>query len=81
MKPRARVTYRLDDVMNELLCFVDLVLCVGHDQAVQVFLLIARVGSIRTTLALLDGAFSTNRNLGARFSLHLLQSIATGSNE
>jgi hypothetical protein len=27
-------TYRLDDVVNELLCLVDLLLGVGHDQAV-----------------------------------------------
>lgn len=78
---REEKTYRLNDIVNELLGLVDLVLCVGHDQTVQVFLLVAGMGSIRATLALLDGAFSTNRNLGARFCLHFLQSVATGPNE
>ena len=67
--------------MNELLGLVDLVLCVGHDQTMQVFLLVAGMGSIRATLAFLDGALSTNRNLGARFSLHFLESVATGPNK
>lgn len=74
-------TYRLNDVVDELLGLVDLVLSIGHDQTVQVFLLVARVRSVRATFAFLDGAFSANGDLGAGFCFHLLESVATRSDE
>lgn len=67
--------------MNELLGLVDLVLSVGHDQAVQILLLVASMGSIRPTLTLLDRALSTDGDLGARLCFHLLQSVSTRSNQ
>lgn len=74
-------TYRLDDIVDQLLGLVDLVLVISHDQAVEVLFLVARVSSVRSTLAFLDGTFATNSNLGARLSLHLLQSVATRANK
>jgi hypothetical protein len=62
----------LNDVVNQLLGLVHLFFGVGHDQAVEILLLVAGVGSIRSTFALLDGALATNGNLGARICLHLL---------
>jgi hypothetical protein len=50
--------------VNELLGFGDLLLGVGHDQAVQIFILVARMGSIGLAFALLDGSFSSNCNFG-----------------
>ena len=50
--------------MNELLGFGDLFLGIGHDQAVQILVLVARVGSIGLAFALLDGSFSSNCNFG-----------------
>ena len=35
------MTYGLNDVVNQLLRLVDLLLGVGHDQAVQILLLVA----------------------------------------
>lgn len=73
--------YRLDHVMDQLLGLVNLVLSVGHNQAVQILLLVAGVRSIRATLALFHGALSTNGNLGAGFGLHFLECVATRSDE
>jgi hypothetical protein len=39
-------TYRLDDVVNQLLGLVHLVLGVGHDQTVKVFFLVAGVSGV-----------------------------------
>lgn len=75
------MTYRLDDIVDELLGLVHLLFRVGHDQAVQVFLLVASMGCVRSSFTLLDGAFATNRNLGARFGLHLLQRVSTRANK
>jgi hypothetical protein len=74
-------TYRLYDVVNQRLGFVHLLLRVGHNQAVKIFFLVARVGSIRAAFALLDGALAANGNLGARLCLHLLEGIATRSDK
>lgn len=67
--------------MDQLLRLVDLVFGVGHDEAMQVFLLVAGVSSVRSTLTLLDGAFAANRNLGARLGFHLLERVATRTNQ
>lgn len=75
------MTYGLNDVVNELLGFVDLLLRIGHDQAVQVLLLVASMGGIRATLSFLNGALSTNSDLSLRFSLHLLQGVSTRANK
>jgi len=72
---------RLNDIVNQLLGFVDFVLVVGHNQAVEVLFLIARVSRVRSTLAFLDGSFAANGNLGAGLRLHLLQSVATRANK
>jgi hypothetical protein len=71
----------LNDVVNELLSLVDLLLGVRHDQAMQIFLLVASVGCVRTSFTLLDRAFSTDRNLCLGFGLHLLECVSTGANE
>ena len=63
--------------MDQLLGLVDFVLGIGHDQAVKVFFLVARMGSIGPALTFLDGTFTTNSNLGTRFRFHLLESVAT----
>lgn len=74
-------TYSLNDIMDELLRFVDLLLSVCHDQAVQVFLLVTGVSGVRSTFTLLDRAFAANRNLGARFGLHFLERVSTRADE
>jgi len=74
-------TYRLNNVVDELLRLVDLLLGIGHDQAVQVFLLVAGVSCVRSSFALLHGAFATNRDLCARFGLHLLERVSTRADE
>ena len=61
---QASRTYRFDDVMDQPLGLVNLFLGIGHDQAVEIFFLVAGVGGIGTAFALLDGSFSANRNLG-----------------
>jgi hypothetical protein len=76
-----RVTYRLNDVVDQLLRLVDLVLGVGHDQAVQVFFLVAGVSCVRASFALLDRALATDSDLGAGLGLHLLERVATGADE
>lgn len=75
------VTYRLNDVVDELLGLVDLLLRIRHDQTMQVLLLVAGVSCVRASFTLLDGAFATNRNLCARLGLHLLERVSTRSNE
>ena len=74
-------TYRLNDVVNQLLGFVDLFFGVCHDQTVQVFLLIAGMGGIGAAFSLFYGSFSTDGDFGAGFGLHLLEGVTTGSNE
>ena len=44
-------TCRLDDIVDQLLRFVDLFFGICHDQAVQVFFLVAGVSCVRTTLS------------------------------
>lgn len=70
-------TYCLNNIVNQLFGFVNLLFGICHDETVQVLFLVAGVGSVRTALALLHGALSTNGNLGARFCFHLLECIAT----
>ena len=74
-------TYRLDDVVNQLLGLVDFLLGVCHDQAVQIFVLIAGMSSVRFSLSFFHRALAANCDLGTRLRLHLLQSIATWSDE
>ncbi len=74
-------TYSLDDVVNELLGLVDLLLGVRHDQAMQILLLVAGMSCVRSTFALFNGAFATDRNLCARLRLHLLEGVSTRSNK
>jgi hypothetical protein len=67
--------------MDELFRFVHFLFGVRHDQAVQVFVLVAGVGSVRLALSFLDRSLAANCNLGARLVLHLLESVATRADE
>lgn len=67
--------------MNELLGLVNLLLGIGHDQTVQVFLLVASVSCVRPSFTLLDGTLATNSDLCARFRLHFLERVSTRANE
>jgi ABC-type proline/glycine betaine transport system permease subunit len=67
--------------VNQLLGLVHLLFGIGHDQAVEVFFLIASVSGVRSTLALLDGTFAADGDLGAGLGLHLLQGVSTRSYE
>lgn len=75
------MTYSFNDVVNQLLGLVDFVLGIGHDQAVKVLFLVARVGSVGSALTFLHGAFASDSNLGARLCFHLLESVATRANK
>lgn len=74
-------THRLDDIVHQLLGFVNLFFRVRHDQAVKVLFLIASVSRVRATFALLDGTFASNSNLGTGLGLHFLQGVSTRSYE
>lgn len=76
-----KVTYSFNDIVNQLLGLVDFVLGIGHDQAVEILFLVARVGSVGPALTFLDGTFASNSNLGTRFRLHLLECVATRADE
>jgi hypothetical protein len=70
-----------NDVVDQLLRLVDLIFGIGHDQAVEILLLIAGVSGIRAAFTLLDGTFATNCNLCTGFGLHLLEGVTTGTYE
>lgn len=74
-------TYRLNDLVNEFLRFDDLFLGIGHNQAVQILILVAGMSSVRLALTLLDRALSADRDLGLRFGFHVFQSVTTGTDE
>lgn len=67
--------------MNQLLGLVDLFFSVCHDETVEILLLVAGVGSIGAALSFLDGALSSDGNLGLRFSFHFLERVTTRTNE
>ena len=71
------VTHRLDDVMNQLLRLVDLLFRIGHDQAMQIFVLVAGVSGVRLSFTLFHRALASDCNLGLGLGLHLLQCVAT----
>lgn len=73
----SRGAYSLNDVVNQLLGLVDLLLGIGHDQTVKIFLLVAGVSGVRTTFSFLDGTFSSDGNFGTGLSFHFLQGIST----
>lgn len=75
------VTYSLDNLVYEPLCFVDLLFRVCHDQAMEVLVLVAGVSSVRFALALLDRALATDCDLGARLCLHLFERVTTRTDE
>jgi hypothetical protein len=75
------VAYRLNDLVDELLGFCNLFLGIGHDQAVEVLVLVAGMSSIRLAFTLLDRALSTNGDLGLRLCFHIFQSVTTGTDE
>src|SRR3712207_2763639 len=74
------MTYSLDDVVDELLGLVDLLLCVRHNQAVQIFLLVAGVSCVRPSFTLFHGALAANRNLCAGLSFYFIEGVPTRSN-
>ena len=55
------------DVVDQLLGFVDLVFGVSHDEAVEVFLLVARVSGVGAAFALLDGSFAADGDLAVLY--------------
>lgn len=75
------VTYRFDDIVNQLLRLVDLLLRVRHDQTMEILLLVAGVSCVRTSFALFHRAFATDSDLRTGLGLHLLQSIASRANK
>jgi hypothetical protein len=75
------VTYSFNDLVNELFGFCNLLLGIGHNQAVEVLVLVAGMGSIGLALTFLDGALSANSNLGQRLGFHVFQSVSTGTDE
>lgn len=78
---RAGGTHCFDDVVNQLLRLVDLFLSVCHNETVQILFLIAGMGSVGASLALLDGTLATDGDLGTRITLHFLESVSTRSDE
>ena len=81
MNKGTSVTYRLNDIVDKLLGFVNFLFGIGHDQTVQVFILVTGVSSIRFALALLDRALAADGDLGLRLGLHLLERVTTRANE
>ena len=81
MNKGTSVTYRLNDIVDKLLGFVHFLFGIGHDQTVQVLVLVAGVSGIRFAFTLLDRAFAANGNLGLRLGLHLLERVTTRTNE
>jgi hypothetical protein len=75
------VTHSFNDVVDELLGLVDLLLGVGHNQAMKILFLVAGVSGVRATFTLLDGALATDRNLCAGLSFHFLERVSTGANK
>lgn len=75
------MTYSLNDIVHQLLRLVNLFFSICHDQTMKVLFLVAGMSGIRATLSFLDGAFASDGNFGARFGLHFLQSVSTGSYE
>jgi hypothetical protein len=67
--------------MNQLLGLVDFLLGIGHDQAVQIFVLVAGVSSVRLSLSFFHGALAANCDFGTGLCLHLLQCVSTWSDE
>lgn len=74
-------TYSFDDIVDQLLCLIDLVFGVGHDQTVKVFLLVTGMSCVRSAFSFFHGAFATNGNLGTGLAFHLLEGIATRTDE
>ena len=60
----ALVTFRFYHIVDEFLGFVDLLFGVGHDQAMQVFFLVAGVSCVRSTFSFFDGSFATDGDFG-----------------
>jgi hypothetical protein len=67
--------------MDKFLGFVDFLLCVCHDQAMEILFLIAGVSGIGAALSLFDRAFTANSDFGLRFSFHFFERVATWSDE
>lgn len=74
-------TYGFNDVVNQLLGFIDLLFGVCHNQAMEILLLVAGVSGVRTALSFLHGSFATDGDFSLRFSLHLLQRVSTGADK
>lgn len=76
-------THNFNDRIDQLDTFAYFVLSIGDDETVQVFVVVVRRAphAIRSTLSLLDRTFASNRDLGARLPLHLLQRVATRTDE
>lgn len=75
------LTYGFNDIVDQLLGLVDLLLGIRHDQAMEIFLLVASVSGIRSTFSFLDGAFASDGNLCSRLFFHCFESVSTRSDE
>jgi hypothetical protein len=62
-------TYCLNNIVNQLLSLVDLFFSICHDEAVKIFLLVAGVGSIRTTYAVCRLAHVSGRGIPREMGL------------
>lgn len=74
-------TDSLNDVMDELLCLINFLFGVGHDQTMEILFLVAGVSCIGTAFSFLDGSFSSNSDLGLGFCFHFLQGVTTGTDK
>ena len=75
------MTYRFYDVVNQFLSLIYLLLGICHNKTVQVFVLVTGMSSVRLSLALLDGAFAADSDLGSRLRLHLLERVTAWADE
>lgn len=81
MKHLGGKTYGFNNVVDQLLGFIDLLLGVCHDQAMKIFLLVASVSGVGTTLSFFNGSLSTDGDFGLRFSFHLFERVSTRSDK
>jgi hypothetical protein len=70
-----------NNIVDQLLGFVDLLLGICHDQTMKILLLVASVSGIRTAFSFLNGSLSTDSDFGLRFSFHFLERVSTRSDK
>jgi len=75
------MTYRLNNIVDQLLCLVNFLFSICHDQAMQILFLVRSVSSVGASFAFLYGSLSTNSNFCTGFCFHFLQGVSTGPNQ